>query len=186
MTDALILALLQERSEEAVAALSERYGPYCRSIAMSVLGDAGAAEECLNDTWFAVWRRIPPELPRSLRAFCGRITRRRAIDRLRQAGSLKRGGGELPLILEELAAVAAGGGPAESLEARELGEAINRWLGEISPERRRVFLGRYWEFLSLEELAAREGMALSRVKSILYRVRKSLKDHLRKEGLLDE
>lgn len=186
MTDALILALLQERSEEAVAALSERYGPYCRSIAMSVLGDAGAAEECLNDTWFAVWRRIPPELPRSLRAFCGRITRRRAIDRLRQAGSLKRGGGELPLVLEELAEVAVGGGPAESLEARELGEAINRWLGEISPERRRVFLGRYWEFLSLEELAAREGMVLSRVKSILYRVRKSLKDHLQKEGLLDE
>lgn len=186
MTDALILALLQERSEDGLVALSDKYKRYCCSIAMGVLGDREEAEECANDVWLAVWRQIPPDEPRSLSAYCGKIARRRAIDRLRQRGGLKRGRGEIPFALEELAEVASGEGPAETMEARELGEAINRWLGEISPERRRVFLGRYWEFLSLEELAAREGMALSRVKSILYRVRKSLKDHLQKEGLLDE
>lgn len=186
MEDALILALLHQRSEEGLAALSDKYNRYCHSIAMSVLGDADEAEESVNDTWLAVWSRIPPEEPRSLSAFCGKIVRRRAIDRARLRGSLKRGGGELPLVLDELAEVAARGGPAETLEARELGAAINRWLAGLPPEQRRVFLSRYWRFLSLEEIAGRCCMTVSKVKSVLHRGRKSLRKFLQKEGLLDE
>lgn len=186
MEDRRIIELFWQRQEEAIAAVKEKYSAYCAAVAGNILSSPEDTEECLSDTWLRAWDSIPPQRPRDLRAFLARITRNLAFSHWRQSHAEKRGGGELPLVLEELAEVAVGGGPAESLEARELGEAINRWLGEISPERRRVFLGRYWEFLSLEELAAREGMALSRVKSILYRVRKSLKDHLQKEGLLDE
>lgn len=186
MEDALILALLSRHAEEGLAELSEKYRGYCRSIALGVLGDREEAEECVNDVWLAVWKRIPPERPRSLPAFCGKIARRRAIDRLRQRGSQKRGGGQWPLALEELGEVTAPGGPAEILEARELGAAINRWLDTLPPEPRRVFLARYWQFLSLEEIARRRGMSLSRVKSMLHRARISLKSYLQKEDLLDE
>lgn len=183
MTDALILALLQERSEEAVAALSERYGPYCRSIAMSVLGDAGAAEECLNDTWFAVWRRIPPELPRSLRAFCGRITRRRAIDRLRQAGSLKRGGGELPLVLDELSEVVPGHADVEkAIEQKELAAAIEGFLDTLPERTRRIFVCRYWYADPVRDIAKVHGMKENAVSMLLSRTREKLRKYLTERG----
>lgn len=186
MDDALILTLLFERSEEGLLALAEKYGAYCGRIARNVLGDGPDAEECVNDTWLSVWNRIPPEEPRSLPAFCGKIARRRAIDRLRQRQSIKRGGGQYASALEELAGIAGSGGPAEALEAKELGKAINVWLVTLSPELRRAFLLRYWQCCSLEQTAAALGCGTGRVKSMLWRARNSLREHLKKEGYMNE
>ncbi len=48
------------------------------------------SEECVNDTWFAAWRYIPPQRPPKLAAFLGKITRGFAIDRLRKKHAAKR------------------------------------------------------------------------------------------------
>ena len=42
MTDAQLTALFQARSEEAVPALADQYGPYCRAVAARLLSDPQA------------------------------------------------------------------------------------------------------------------------------------------------
>ena len=56
-----MLALLEARSEQAVAALERVYGAYCRAIARNILGQEEDAEECWNDTVLAAWNAILAE-----------------------------------------------------------------------------------------------------------------------------
>ena len=102
MQDQQIVELYWRRSEEAIRATADKYGPYCRTVAKSLLADPRDAEECVNDTWIGAWNAIPPHRPSRLRLFLGKITRRTACDRLRAGIAQKRGGGEYPACLEEL------------------------------------------------------------------------------------
>ena len=102
MDDERIIELFFARDEGAVTAASEKYGAYCRAVALGMLGDERDAQECVNDALYRLWAAIPPARPRSLRAFLGRITRNIAINTLRDARRQKRGGGEAELALDEL------------------------------------------------------------------------------------
>ena len=89
MDDATIINLFWARDEAAIPAAQDKYGAYCRAIALGILADARDADECVNDALLRLWRAIPPERPRSLRAFLGRITRNLAINALRDASRQK-------------------------------------------------------------------------------------------------
>ena len=52
----------------------------------------------------------------------------------------------------------------------------------VSPAARRTFLRRYWYGDSLEDIARRYGDSISKVKSLLHRTRKGLREHLIREG----
>ena len=103
MEDQAIVALYFQRAEQAIAETIQKYGSLCRSIAQNLLPVRQDAEECVNDTWQAAWERIPPQQPRVLSVFLGRITRNLAFNRYKALQADKRGGGNLPLVLEELA-----------------------------------------------------------------------------------
>lgn len=64
-----------------------------------------------------------------------------------------------------------------------LAEALNGFLAGLPPEKRRLFVRRYWYFQPLADLAAQEGIPESRLKSQLFRLRKQLKAYLEKEGI---
>jgi len=49
-----------------------------------------------------------------------------------------------------------------------------------------VFVRRYWYFDTIAEIAESCGFTESRVKTMLYRMRKDLKKHLEKEGITYE
>ena len=70
------------------------------------------------------------------------------------------------------------------MEARELTRALDRFLGDLPNEQRRVFLRRYWFFDTIDDIAARYGFTPSKVKSMLARTRARLMDRLKKEGYL--
>jgi DNA-directed RNA polymerase specialized sigma24 family protein len=69
LEDERIVELFFDRSEEAVAALLEKYGAQCRKMAGNILGDARDAEECVNEAYLGVWNTIPPKRPKSLSAY---------------------------------------------------------------------------------------------------------------------
>ena len=50
MEDDRIIAIYNERNELAIVETSQKYGQYCGSIAVNILCDSQAAEECVNDT----------------------------------------------------------------------------------------------------------------------------------------
>ena len=81
MGDQQIIQLFFQRCEEAITQTQKKYGALCRSVAQRLLADPRDTEECVSDTYLRVWNAIPPERPRSLRAYLARITRNLALDR---------------------------------------------------------------------------------------------------------
>lgn len=183
MKDEEIVRLYLERDEKAVEATSEKYGSYCKAIARNILGSSEEAEECLNDTLFKAWSTIPPNQPDRLSSYLGRIAKTTALSRLRHISREKRGGGEMPLIFEELEECISGKSSVESeLEAKELQKAINGFLKSLSASHRRMFLMRYWCCFTVSEIADRSGTTENTVSVTLNRTRKKIKNYLRKRG----
>ena len=86
MTDQELIDLFSARSEDAVPALSDQYGPYCRAVAGRLLSDERDVDECLNDCWLAVWKAIPPARPEHFRGWLAAVVRNRAIAMGRENG----------------------------------------------------------------------------------------------------
>ena len=102
MTDADIVTLYWARDEQAIAQTAQKFGAYCRKIAMNLLGSQEDAEECENDTWMAAWNSMPQNRPDKLAPYLGRITRNLALDLRERQNAKKRGGGQTETVLEEL------------------------------------------------------------------------------------
>ena len=183
MDDQAIIGLYFDRSETAIAETAQKYGSYCFSIAFNILSDREDSEESVNDTYMAAWNNIPPRVPTVLATFLGRLTRNISLNRWRTRQAYKRGGGELPLALEELEGCISGGEtPEEQLEKKELLRALNRFLAGLPETERKIFVCRYWYLDPISDTAARLGWTESRVKSQLHRTRNKLRRHLEKEG----
>ena len=184
MDDARIVELYWSRSEQAISETEAKYGKYCRTIARNILADSADAEECVNDTYLKAWNSMPSNRPARLAPYLGRLTRWLSLNRLRDQDCLKRGKGELPLVLDELAETLDSGFDTEKeLEIRELNREIRRLLSRLEKEERDIFLSRYWYVASIAEIAERSGFTESKVKSMLHRTRKKLLKQLKEEGL---
>ena len=75
MNDVTIIDLFWDRDESAIKMADEKYHAFCYSIARKILANGEDAEECVNDTWYAAWKYIPPQRSLGLTAFLGKITR---------------------------------------------------------------------------------------------------------------
>lgn len=185
MEDQAILQLYFDRSEAAIVQTDAKYGAYCYSIAYHILSNREDSEESVSDAYFAAWNAIPPRKPSVFSTFLGRITRNISINRWNARTAAKRGGGEMDLALEELSECIAGGTDAEEAYAhKETVRAFRAFLDTLPDTERRVFLRRYWYLDSTQEICQRFGFSESKVKSMLYRIRKRLHAALEKEGLL--
>ncbi len=185
MQDEDIIALYWNRDEKAIRESQRAYGTYCAALAFRVLASREDAEECVSDTWLRAWNAIPPQKPARLRQFFGKITRNLAFNRSREAAAEKRGGGEMPLVLDELAEIAAdSGSPEDEVLAAELGEAVNRFLYTLSRRDRSIFVRRYYAVESVGEIAKRFAMRPGSVSVVLTRVRQKLRSYLKQEGYL--
>lgn len=183
MEDEAIVALYLERSEQAIKETDVKYGKFCYSISYRLLHNEEDAAESVNDTYLETWNSIPPHKPKFFSAFLGRITRRLSVDRFRRNTADKRGGGEYPVLLDELAECIPSKESIESqLELKELANSVNLFLGRLSTEKQQVFLRRYWYGDSMEELGKRFGFSTTKIKSMLFQIRKKLQEHLKKEG----
>lgn len=184
MKDEQIIELYWHRSESAITRTQEKYGGYCYAIAYNILGDNGDAEESVNDTYFAAWNAIPPNRPRKLAAYLGKITRYISLDRFKNRMAKKRGGGEVPLVLEELSECIPGGNSVESeCLKKEFENSINKFLEHLPKAERSVFLLRYWYMVPVSDIAERFGYSESKVTSMLHRTRGKLGKMLRQEGI---
>lgn len=183
--DQKIIELYFCRSEQALMETAVKYGRYCTSIAYGILGSREDAQECVSDAYLTAWNAIPPRHPADLGTYLGKITRNLSIDRLRSRSREKRGGGEVPLALEELEEVVVGSDSPENEAVRkELTAALNRFLAGLTQQERYVFVRRYWYLDSLGDIAEKTGFSGSKVASMLYRLRGRLKNQLIKEELL--
>lgn len=184
MEDQEIVQLYWERSERALQETYTKYENYCYCIAYNILQNGEDAMECVNDTVYITWNSIPEKRPTILTGFLGKITRNLSIDRIRKNGAIKRGGGTMAIALEELIeCVPAKTTVEKQIEEKELIQLLNKFLWKLPKRDCNVFIRRYWYVESIGQIAESYGMSQSKVKSILFRVRKKLRVYLEKEGV---
>ena len=185
MQDEEMIALYFARNEQAIQATMDTYGGYCRKIAANILKNDADVEEVLYDTLLHVWNTIPPQRPKYLRLFLGKITRNLALSMYRAQTAQCRGGGEVSIALDELSeCISSDFVPEKQLEMNELGKAVNDFLRSEPRNSRVIFLRRYFYFESSKDIALRLGTSDSNVRLQLSRTRKRLKSYLKKEGYL--
>lgn len=185
MDDDKIVDLYWERSELAISETEKKYGSYCTTIAVNILHNGEDAKECVNDTFLKTWEAIPPRRPTFFRGFLGKITRNLSLDMYRKSKAQKRGGGEIDLLFGELEDCIPASETVESQQESEMiAQAINDCLLSMKSTTMVVFVRRYWYAESIQAIAARFNMSESAVKTMLFRARKKLKEHLEKEGVM--
>lgn len=117
--------------------------------------------------------------------YCYAIAYRILAGREDSDESAKRGGGEAALCLDELSeCVAAPSRVEERIEAAELAEALNRFLGTLGKTERDIFVCRYFFAAPHREIAERFGWSEGRIRTRLCRTRAKLRDFLAGEGLI--
>ncbi len=183
MEDKGIVELYWKREEKAICETEKKYGRYLLKIAYHVLADAEDSKESVNDTYLKAWNSMPPHKPSALSTYLGKIIRQVSIDVYRKRNSMKRRISQYAISLSELEeCVTDGNTPWQTVELQALADVISAYLRLSSAEMRNVFLCRYFFMDSIKEIAAYYGVSESKIKSMLYRMRRGLKEHLEKEG----
>ena len=183
MEDKTIIQLFWDRKENAIEAMTLKYGKYLKKIAANILEIGADADECVNDTYLKIWNLIPPNRPENLAAFAGKIVRNLSFDRYKYLKAKKRGGGEMVLVLDELSECVSGTGSVEQeINKAEVTRTINDYLNTLSKEKSNIFVLRYWYAESVSDIAKKVGKNSGSISVILNRLRKGLKEYLLERG----
>ncbi|MDY4754222.1 MAG: sigma-70 family RNA polymerase sigma factor [Candidatus Faecousia sp.] len=184
LEDTQIVALFFSRSEEAISETSKKYGSYLRTIACNILPSSEDAEEIINDVYLAAWDSIPPKRPSVLKYYLSRIVRNLCFKRVEYLTAEKRGG-NADILLSELEECIPDTcrDMEQILEAKELGQLLNRFLGTLNSSDRKLFLSRYYYAMTAPQLAEKYGCSVRQVKYRLGKMRKELKHTLQKGGM---
>ena len=163
--DRSLLAVIAERSREALEALYGRYSGVVYSLAMHMLRDSGAAEEVTQDVFFNVWRRASSyrEDRGSVRAWLFSIAHHRTIDELRRWRRERtqiQYGVDLSTMPSD-----DGGDPMRYATAQFERSQLNDALHTLRPEQREVVFLAYFRGLTHSEISKHLGQPLGTVKT---------------------
>lgn len=181
MDDEKIIKLFFDRSESAIKETDKKYGRFCNYIANHILRNFEDAEECVNDTYLALWNLIPPNNPDDLRAYIGALARNTALNRYDFNNAAKRSA-ITDTVLDEFCECISSDEPP-LIDEIFFKELINKFLASLDKRSRTVFMQRYWYLCSVKEISSLLGMSEANVKVTLHRTRNKLKEILEKEGI---
>lgn len=185
MDDTQIIELYFSRSEAAIAETAAKYGPYLNQVAFHILRSREDTEEVVEDTYFAAWNAIPPTKPEVLKHFLSRITRNLSFTRLDYLTAKRRDGHMVTLLSELDECIPDHSSSVEAvLEAKQIGASLNRFLDTLERTDCKIFLCRYYYNMTIGEIADKYRLPQRRVKYRLSVLRKQLRTHLDKEGIV--
>ena len=184
MNDNELIELYFARAENAIAETDSRYGTYCRGLTFGILGSREDSEECVNDTYLKLWNTIPPTRPLRFAAYISSIARSLALNMRRAMSAKKRGGGDTELAFDEISECLPSKETVEdAYDENELVRTLDRFLGGLSPEKRKIFMLRYYHFQSVADIASELRITEEKVRTTLHRTREKLRKYLEKEGI---
>lgn len=181
MEDREILALFEQRSTRAISAAEAQYGRILRQLCRNLLDDRRDVEECLSDTFFALWNAIPPERPEPLAAYACKVARQLALKKRRDAHAQKRDSRK-NLPLDELSQALSAPSAEENWEADQLGRTIDAFLDRQKQIDRVLFVRRYWFGDEVKAAAGLVGLSENAASIRLRRLRLRLREYLIQEG----
>jgi RNA polymerase sigma factor (sigma-70 family) len=161
--------LLQDagrNDQKAFAELYKRTSSKLFGVCLRMLRDRGEAEEVLQETYTAVWRRAASFDATRASAITWLVTlsRNKAIDRLRQHREVLL---DDPKSLD--AAVDEESAPASEAEASQEHQRLQECLDELEPEQQNSVREAFFTGATYNELAARCKVPLGTMKSLIRR-----------------
>lgn len=160
-----LIERLQQGDQQALAELYDQLGQRAFGLAYRVLGDAGAAEEAVQEAFLAVWRqasRLDAKRGR-LEGFVLTVVHRRAIDLAR---ARRRREAPLTALEDEIVDEQASAIFEQTARALTL-ETVVLALQSIAREQREAIELAFFEGLTAREIAERTGVPVGTVKSRL-------------------
>ncbi|HEY7031136.1 MAG TPA: sigma-70 family RNA polymerase sigma factor [Thermomicrobiales bacterium] len=163
--DDALLAAIQARDDDALAAFYDRYGRLAFGLAYRMLGERGAAEDVVQESFLNVWRRAAGfDLGRgSARSWLMSIVHNLAVDRRR--GRQRRTWTDVALdevdALLETEDDDAFAVVAQSIDA----ERVQTALQHLPDEQRQAIVLAYFMGLTHQEIAEQTGTPLGTIKS---------------------
>lgn len=170
--DAALLQRAGAGDREACAALVRRHLGRVYRLAHRLLGDAGDAEDVVQETFLRVWTEAPRwrEGPARFGTWLHRVTQNLAIDRLRR----RREAGA-----DALDSLPDGGAPAGARMDREAADRAVRDAVAALPERQREAIALcHFEQRTNLEAAELLGVSVEALESLLARGRRTLREQL--------
>ena len=169
---------------DAFAQLLKRFKLPVYHQALRMVGHAEDAADLTQEVFLKVWQGLPSfQGDSTFSTWLYRLTSNACIDYLRRE---KRRRGSLSLDDEEWELASQLPDPAptpqKALEQRELRQALEAGLAQLSDEHRQVLILRELNGLSYEEIAQVLSLSPGTVKSRIARARLSLANFLRKSG----
>lgn len=176
-----LLAGIAAGDRAAFRELYTRYSAPLFSLAIRLVGDHGAAEEALQDTFVKIWRGAHAYDPRKSRPFTWAVTilRRTCIDHLRKH---RRAPAAVPLPDDESAqhGLFTRENIRRTAETREATDLVNSILSTIAQPQRSALELALYSTLTHSEIAARLSQPVGTIKTWIRRglldLRASLKD----------
>jgi len=157
-SDARLILSVRSGDPLAMGELYDRYSSLVYSVALRVLGDAGAAEDVLQEIFMQLWRKpgVFDSARGSLGAWLAVIARNRAIDTIRK---------RKPETDIEDVIVSVEPDLAGEAERKRAAEQVRRKLAEMPELQRSALEMAYFEGLTHSEIAAKTGTPLGTIKT---------------------
>lgn len=187
MTNEHESALVQKAASgdrDAFALLLERYEKQVYHQALRMVGSPEDAADMTQEAFFKAWQGLPGfQGDSSFATWLYRLTSNVCIDFLRRE---KKRRGDASLDDEEQGLTSSLSDPSptpqRALEEKELRQAVEKGLAQLSDGHRQVLVLRELGGLSYEEIAQALELSPGTVKSRIARARLSLANFLRKSG----
>jgi len=157
-----IVAQIAQGGSAALEQLSRLYTPFLRSEAYRILGDPDDAADVVQEVLWKVWRHAGDYDPAKagVSTWIGVLTRRLAIDRLRQRQRRLR-------LLDEQQPESEAIPPEapERVHAQHQSRAVRRALRELPREQRKILELMYFREMSQRDISRATGIPLGTVKT---------------------
>lgn len=175
--DALLIQRVREGHEEALQQLHRRYAPLVFHLACRAL-DRAAAEEIVQDTFLAVWRRAADFDPArgSFRTWLLSIGHHRMLDELRSRSRRPQATGDL--LLDQAALSADDPLPDETLWQEYQRDAVSEALAALPEPQRAALRLAFFADLSHQEVAKALKVPLGTAKTRIRSGLRLLERHL--------
>lgn len=183
MKDSEITELFWRHDEKAIDELSKKYENILLKLAFNILGNREDCEECVNDTYLKLWNLIPPNKPRSIKAYSFKIIRNLALNRYQKTIAGKRNNNMTVLLSELEDCIPSTSDFFEEDNCNTLVIAINDYLYTLDREKQTLFVRRYFYAESSKKIAEDLNIPENRINVILFRIRQDLKKHLNNKGV---
>jgi RNA polymerase sigma-70 factor, ECF subfamily len=175
--DGWLLGRIGQGDEDAMSAFYREHGRVVLAQVLLVTGERALAEEIVQDTMLAVWRRADTfRGESSARSWVIAIARRRTRDRLR--------GRRLRVVDDTVLADQPGSGPGPEVTALDRAElaAVRVAIRDLAPAHREVLGLVFGSGLTLPEAAGVLEIPVGTVKSRLTAARAALSRILNEKG----